>query len=142
MLKKVPPLLGPDLLKVLCETGHKEHIVIADGNCGVTNYGRPFLRMDGVGVPQLLEAILQLYPLDDCDYPVAVCDWDGPRPAMWGDFERIIQDSGEGAKLQRGIQVLPEADFVAEMRQATCLIATGEETLAVNILLRKGIVYR
>mgnify|MGYP003059113974 CR=1 FL=1 len=32
MLKGIPKILSPELLKVLCEMGHSDRIVIADGN--------------------------------------------------------------------------------------------------------------
>ena len=32
MLKGIPEILSPQLLKVLCEMGHSDRIVIADGN--------------------------------------------------------------------------------------------------------------
>ena len=32
MLKGIPSILSPELLKVLCEMGHSDTIVIADGN--------------------------------------------------------------------------------------------------------------
>ena len=32
MLKNIPQILSPELLKVLCEMGHSDRIIIADGN--------------------------------------------------------------------------------------------------------------
>lgn len=32
MLKHIPAILTPDLLKILMEMGHSDEIVIADGN--------------------------------------------------------------------------------------------------------------
>ena len=32
MLKGIPNIISPELLKVLCEMGHSDTIVIADGN--------------------------------------------------------------------------------------------------------------
>ena len=32
MLKGIPEILSPELLKVLCEMGHSDRLVIADGN--------------------------------------------------------------------------------------------------------------
>ena len=32
MLKGIPKILSPELLKVLCEMGHGDRLVIADGN--------------------------------------------------------------------------------------------------------------
>ena len=32
MLKGIPQILSPELLKVLCEMGHSDRLVISDGN--------------------------------------------------------------------------------------------------------------
>ena len=66
MLKGIPEILSPELLKVLCEMGHSDRLVIADGNFPVESMGKNAItiRCDGHGVPELLDAILQLFPLD------------------------------------------------------------------------------
>ena len=40
MLKGIPEILSPQLLKVLCEMGHSDRIVIADGNFPVESMGK------------------------------------------------------------------------------------------------------
>ena len=66
MLKGIPKILSPELLKVLAEMGHGDKIVIADGNFPSESMGKNgvVIRCDGHGVPELLDAILQLFPLD------------------------------------------------------------------------------
>ena len=67
MLKQVPKVVGPALLKVLCEMGHGDEIVLADGNFPAESVGRDavVIRADGLGVAALLDAVLTLIPLDD-----------------------------------------------------------------------------
>lgn len=66
MLKGIPEILSPELLKVLCEMGHSDRLVIADGNFPVMSMGKnaQIIRMDGHGVPEILDAILRVFPLD------------------------------------------------------------------------------
>ena len=66
MLKGIPSILSPELLKVLCEMGHSDRIVIGDGNFPAESMGKDaiVIRCDGHGVPELLDAILQVMPLD------------------------------------------------------------------------------
>ena len=68
MLKNIPSILSPELLKVLSEMGHSDRICIGDGNFPGASMakakGAIFLRADGHGVPELLDAILELMPLD------------------------------------------------------------------------------
>ena len=65
MLKGIPEILSPELLKVLCEMGHSDRLVIADGNFPVESMGKNAItiRCDGHGVPEILDAILKLFPL-------------------------------------------------------------------------------
>lgn len=142
MLKRIPEILGPDLLKALDEAGHGENIVLCDGNCGVTNFGRPYIRLDGVGIPELLEAVLYYLPLDvDGGNPVAVADWGGPRPAIWDTYIDIIQKSEEADKFKNGLAILPEDEFFGkQIANAAVVVATSERALAANIILRKGVI--
>ena len=66
MLLGIPAILPPDLLKVLCEMGHGDRIVIADGNFPAASVGKDHIviHCDGHGIPEVLEAILKLRPLD------------------------------------------------------------------------------
>ena len=52
MLKGVPGILSPELLKVLCEMGHSDRLVIADGNFPAESMGKDaiVIRMDGHGI--------------------------------------------------------------------------------------------
>jgi len=64
MLKNIPSILPPDLLKILMEMGHGNEIVIGDGNFPAASYAQRLVRCDGHGVPEILDAILKLMPLD------------------------------------------------------------------------------
>ena len=64
MLKNIPSIISPELLKILCEMGHGDEIVIGDGNFPGQSVNKRCIRCDGHGVPELLDAILQLFPLD------------------------------------------------------------------------------
>ena len=67
MLKNIPNTISPELFKVLCEMGHGDEIVIADGNFPAAAYANKLIRADGIGTAQMLDAILQLFPLDQYD---------------------------------------------------------------------------
>jgi threonine dehydrogenase-like Zn-dependent dehydrogenase len=57
MLKGIPKILSPELLKVLCEMGHSDRLVISDGNFPAETMGKNaiVIRCDGHGVPELLD---------------------------------------------------------------------------------------
>lgn len=99
MLNHVSHLLTPDLVKALCEMGHSDTIVLADANFPGAMIARAqgalLLRADGHGVPELLDAILELMPLDTyVDQPVRMmekmpCDRDLDIPVL-ETYKRIV----------------------------------------------------
>ncbi|MGM9538495.1 MAG: RbsD/FucU family protein [Candidatus Onthomonas sp.] len=144
MLKGIPKILSPELLKVLCEMGHGDRIVLADGNFPAQSVGRQavVIRMDGHGVPELLEAVLQLMPLDThVPQPVtlmAVSPGDDAQTPIW-DTYRTLLDRYDS----RGGEAITEAerfDFYEQARTAYAIVATGESALYANIMLQKGVV--
>ena len=75
MLKGIPKILSPELLKVLCEMGHSDRLVISDGNFPAESMGKDaiVIRCDGHGVPELLDAILEVFPLDSMWFSGRFC---------------------------------------------------------------------
>ncbi len=144
MLKNIPAILSPELLKTLCEMGHSDRIVIADGNFPSESIGKnsKVIRCDGHGVPELLDAILTLFPLDTyVDKPVSlmqVMAGDTAKTPIWEEYKRII------AKYDpRGAATVGEIErfaFYEEAKKAYAVIATGEKAVYANIMLQKGVV--
>ena len=64
MLKHIPNILSPELLKTLMEMGHDDELVIADGNFPAASLAQRIIRLDGHNVPEVLEAILKFFPPD------------------------------------------------------------------------------
>src|SRR5215469_4934312 len=95
MLKGIPTILAPELLKILMEMGHGDELVIADGNFPGASHAQRLVRCDGHGVPPLLEAILQLFPLDSyVKQPaalMAVVPGDKYKPEIWPTYKKTIQ---------------------------------------------------
>ena len=97
MLKGVPKILSPELLKVLCEMGHSDRIVISDGNFPAESMGKDAIvvRCDGHGVPELLDAILQVFPLDTyVEKPVnlmEVMPGDDVETPIWDTYKDIVK---------------------------------------------------
>ena len=145
MLKGIPSILSPELLKVLCERGHSDRIVIGDGNFPAESMGKDaiVIRCDGHGVPEILEAVLQLFPLDTyVEQPVALMevvpgDAVG-TPVVWSEYEKIIRAAKE--PMENGFAFLPRFDFYDRAKTAYAVIATGETALYANIILKKGVV--
>jgi L-fucose mutarotase len=77
MLKGISPYLSPELLKVLCEMGHADELLLADAHFPGHTMGQRVLRADGLSVSQLLDAILPLFELEKADDALAMMQPDG-----------------------------------------------------------------
>ena len=144
MLKGISPMLSPELLKVLCEMGHSDTIVIADGNFPAETMGKNgiVIRMDGHGVPEILEAILTVFPLDQyVEKPVSLMErvpGDNADISIWKTYEAMIaKEEPRGASV---IRTLERFAFYEEAKKAYAIIATSETSQYANILLQKGCV--
>lgn len=144
MLKGIPEIISPELLKVLCEMGHGDKIVIADGNFAAASTGKNsiVIRSDGHGVPELLDAILKLFPLDMyVEKPVtlmAVLPGDNAETPIWDVYKEIIAKYDD--RKDSVVQTVSRSDFYDEAANAYAIIATSERALYANIMLQKGVL--
>ncbi len=144
MLKGISPVISPQLLKVLCEMGHSDRIVIADGNFPAESMGKNavVIRADGHGVPEILEAILKLFPLDTyVEKPVSlmqVMKGDNAETPIWDTYKEII--SREDKRGANAIGEIERFEFYEQAKTAYAIVATGETAIYANIMLQKGVV--
>jgi L-fucose mutarotase len=144
MLKGIPAILSPQLLKVLCEMGHSDKLVIADGNFPSETMGKNgvVIRLDGHGVPEILEAVLQLFPLDThVEHPVnlmEVMKGDQVETPIWECYKDIV--AKHDTRGQKAIGTLERFNFYEEAKKSYAIIATGETALYANVMLQKGVV--
>lgn len=144
MLKGIPKILSPELLKVLCEMGHSDRLVISDGNFPAESMGKDavVIRCDGHGVPEILDAILQVFPLDTyVEKPVnlmEVMHGDDVETPIWNTYKDIIKKHDDRGETVVGN--IERFEFYDESRTAYAIIATSEKALYANIMLQKGVV--
>ena len=147
MLKNIPNILSPELLKVLAEMGHSDQICISDGNFPGAAMAKAknaiFLRADGHGVPELLDAVLQVIPLDTyVEKPVTLmqtmdCDKDLEIP-IWDTYKEIVAKHDD-----RGAAAVGNIDrfkFYEEAKDCYCIIQTGETAVYANVIVQKGVI--
>ncbi|HIX13677.1 MAG TPA: L-fucose mutarotase [Candidatus Anaerofilum faecale] len=143
MLKGVPAILSPQLLKVLCEMGHGDEIVIADGNFPAESMGKDavVIRADGHGVPEILDAVLKMIPLDQyTENPAALMEVvpeDDCVPVIWEQYRALLEENGEDPAR---IEMMERFAFYERAKKAYAIVATGESAIYANILLKKGVV--
>lgn len=144
MLKGISPLISPALLKALCEMGHGDELVIADGNFPCESVGKNavVVRADGHGTAEILDAVLKLIPLDTyTEKPVALMEVvkgdDCPTPEIWKAYEKLL-DKYEPEN--HDIEMMERFAFYEKAKNAYLIIATGETAIYANVLLKKGVV--
>lgn len=140
MLKGVSKLISPELLKILAEMGHGDEIVIGDANFPAVNYGKRVVRADGIGGTALLSALLELIPLDSYAEEnfllMEVVKGDDVVPAIWEDYKRVAAEKEPNMR----IGYLERFAFYERAKNAFAVIASGEEQIYANIILKKGVI--
>lgn len=140
MLKNVPTVLSPELLKTLDEMGHGDEIVIGDGNFPSGNLGPKVIRADGLGGKALLDAILAMIPLDTyapSNFLLMNTTNGDPTPTIWKDYKTIASEHDPNVH----IEMLERYDFYERAKKAYAIIQTSESAVYANIILKKGVVH-
>ncbi len=141
MLKTVSPLISPELIKVLAEMGHGDELVISDANFPAASIAQRLVRADGLPIPPLLEAILQLFPLDQyVDQPASVMmvvPGDPYKPIIWEEYCQILRKTEPGFT---EFEYVERHAFYERAKRAYAVLATGETALYANLILKKGVI--
>ena len=134
MLKGISPLISPEMLKVLCEMGHGDEIVLADANFPSET--------TGIGAADLLKAILPLFPLDTYEKDrfilMEVVPGDPVVPVIWDEYKKILNEQEPGTP----VEFMERFAYYERAKNAYCVVATGETAQYANIILKKGVVYK
>ena len=138
MLKNIPKIIPPDLLKILCEMGHGDELVIADGNFPAAEMGRRVVYLSGNDAAEVFEAVLQLLPLDTYAQPLFLMEkmaGDTVETPIWDAYKKIAKKYSDA-----DFEKIDRFEFYERARKAYAVISTGEGALYANILLKKGVI--
>lgn len=150
MLEGISKLLTGDILKVLCDMGHGDELVIADANFPAESVavstGHTLIRIPGINASEFLESFIALFPVDwkYSKEPALVMertreDADKPEPEAWKEFAAVLSEK-EGKEHGIALGHLEREAFYERARKAYCVIQTGEERQYGNLILKKGVV--
>ena len=141
MLKGLDPILSPDLLQVLRSMGHGDEIVVVDANFPADSMAQRLVRLDGLTVTAVMDAILSVMPLDDfvpeAAWRMEVVSDPGAEQPIFAEFREILARR-EGPRFN--LAALERFAFYERARTAFAVVATGERRLYGNIILKKGVV--
>ena len=141
MLKGIPSILPPELLKIMMEMGHGDELVLADGNFPKFAHPEHVVRCDGHGIPEILEAILRFMPLDHyVEHPLIFMDvlpGDPYVPVIWKEYLGIVQKYEKSMVKEEAID---KYKFYDRAKKAYAVVTTSESALYANVILKKGVV--
>ncbi len=137
MLKKINPILGPDVLFILREMGHGDQIALVDGNYPASAHANKLIRAVGIALIPLLDAILDVLPIDESSDAIVrainVTKKDG-TDAIHEEIEKTCNDY----KLTS--LPLDAESFYQRVKSAFAVVATTERSLYANVILTKGVI--
>jgi L-fucose mutarotase len=140
MLKGIDPILGPDLLAMLRAMGHGDEVVIADANFPSTTNACRLVRLDGVTATRAAKGIVSLLPLDDfvpnAAFRMEVTDSPETIPDVCREFMAILAEAG----YDREVEPIERMAFYERAKGAYGIVATGEQRLWGNLILKKGAI--
>lgn len=141
MLKNIDTMVSPDLLFILAAMGHGDELAIVDANFPAANLAKRLVRLDGVGAPRALKAVLELMPLDDyAESPVTVMEVVGDPDAIPQPVEEFTTIVNSAESRQVKIARIDRFAFYDRARAAFAILATGETRLYGCVLIRKGVI--
>lgn len=142
MLKIIPQVLTPDLIKVMMEMGHGDHIVLADANFPAYTNAKMLIRLAGVEIPFLLESILPYFPLDGfAKHPILLMKNERfePVPTIWNTYYELIKRYDEENAFHE-FSWLERHEFYDFSKSAAVIVQTATTARYANIILKKGVI--
>lgn len=141
MLKGIPKMITPDLLATLARMGHGDEIVLADANFPGERINKNVIRCDGSEISDLLEAILQLLPLDQS----VKSPWLMMQPTdmvtyndhLEKNYYKILCQYSKNVSVAEKIE---RFEFYQRASKAYAIVMTGTAKRFGNIILKKGII--
>ena len=141
MLIDVPRVISAEMMKTLMEMGHGDEIVIADGNFPAASCAKKLIKADGHNVPELLEAILKYFPLDQyVKCPICLMSANPGKeitPKIWNKYKTIIKKHNDEFN---DFEFMERFDFYERAKDSFAIIATSEPALYGNIIIKKGVI--
>ena len=141
MLKNIPKMMPPELMKIMLEMGHGDELLLCDGNYPKFGCPERCVRMDGHGICEILDMILKFFPLDAyVEHPttlMAVLPGDPYKPEIWDKYREIGRLYEADGLREEAVE---KPTFYEKGRHCYACVATGEKALYANVVLKKGVV--
>ena len=137
MLKGVPRIIPPELLKILAQMGHGDELVISDAHFPAHSISSNVVRADAVGSPEMMKAILKLIELDQyVDKPVMLMQpvpGDNIDPELLAEIKTALGNDADR------IDYIERFAFYERAKKSFAVVVSGETRIYGNIIVKKGV---
>jgi L-fucose mutarotase len=132
-------LIHPEILSALASSGHGSRVLIADGNYPIVSGSSPeskhvYLNLAPgvVTTIDVLRALVDVIPIEEA---AVMMPESGLEPGIFDEFRELLP-------IEISLKPLGRGEFyrIAQDRNTTLVIATGEQRTFANILLGIGVV--
>jgi L-fucose mutarotase len=141
MLKGIDPVLGPDLLATLRAMGHGDEIAIVDGNYPALEHARRLIRLDGMALLPVIDAVLSVLPVDNFVKEAIFRSAKGDDLEAIEPVHREMQEMFAKHVPGQKLHVLSGNAFYDRVKNAHAVVSTSEPRLYANSIIRKGVIY-
>ena len=144
MLKGIDPILSPELLMHLSAMGHGEWVAVVDANftAELLRNGKPLVRLPGLSLARVSQAVLSVFPLaEDVSHPAAYMQVSGSAPGhRTAAQQEVVQLLNQHGLEESRIEAVERFAFYDKIKNASLLVQTGEGTAFGNALFCKGVI--
>jgi len=144
MLKNIDPILSPSLLGALRAMGHGDDICLVDANFPAESVAgsRPLIRLDGVSMNQVANAVFSVLPLDSfVDQPMVRMEMVGQPQHMPEVQVEVLALAHRHYEAGLTMGSLERFAFYEAARQAFVIVATGDRRPYGCFLIKKGGIF-
>jgi L-fucose mutarotase len=144
VLINIDPLITPELLFALADMGHDDAVAVVDANFTSRKLanGRPIIRMPGLSLLRVSQAILSVLPLDsDLKHPIShmkVCHT--PEGFRNEAQQELIDHLLSKGYKDSQIEAIERFDFYDRFADAQVIVQTGDLRPYANFMFYKGLV--
>ncbi len=144
MLKGIDPILTPELLMHLCAMGHGEWVAVVDANFTADHLaaGKPLVRLPGLSLLRVCQAVLSVFPLDsDVAQPAAYMQVTHSASGHRTEVQQALVDllGADGVQADK-VEGVERFAFYERVRFASLIVQTGEPTAYGNAMFAKGVI--
>jgi len=144
VLKGIDPDLSPELLMHLSAMGHGEWVAVVDANFTADHLrnGKPLVRLPGLSLARVSQAVLSVFPLaEDVPHPAAYMQVSGSAIGHRTDAQQAVVNLLALVGVSESqVQAVERFAFYEKVKQASLLVQTGEGTAYGNAMFCKGVI--